>query len=41
MYAAVCELGCNNGGECIEPEKCKCTEGWTGFSCSDRKLDTL
>ena len=29
-----CYSGCHNGGTCISPNKCKCTSGWTGYTCS-------
>lgn len=30
---AVCKLSCTNGGKCIRPDVCKCTEGFTGRQC--------
>ena len=35
LNSAVCTQGCHNGGQCTEPDTCSCTEGWTGFSCSE------
>ena len=31
---AVCSDGCFNGGECVSPETCRCTSGWTGSNCT-------
>lgn len=30
----VCRSGCNNGGTCVSPNRCRCKSGWTGSSCS-------
>lgn len=33
LFLAVCEQSCLNGGECIEPNVCKCRTGYEGPSC--------
>lgn len=33
----ICSQGCNNGGKCVEPDFCDCSNtGYTGYSCSNR-----
>ncbi|XP_015773280.1 PREDICTED: epidermal growth factor-like protein 8 [Acropora digitifera] len=34
-HKPVCVRGCNNYGECIRPNTCKCRSGWQGATCSD------
>eukprot|EP00804_Cyclotella_cryptica_P001991 CCRYP_007413-RA/>CCRYP_007413-RA protein AED:0.05 eAED:0.03 QI:0/0/0/1/1/1/4/0/2016 len=32
--SAICTFICENGGQCISPDKCKCIEGWSGVDCT-------
>lgn len=32
-HAAICPQGCRNGGLCVAPGICSCTEGWLGGAC--------
>lgn len=34
---ANCTDLCQNGGECIAPDQCSCTSGWSGDFCEQRK----
>ena len=36
--AAICSLPCHNGGICIAPDKCNCSNGWTGSKCTTGML---
>ena len=36
-----CSPPCQNGGSCVSPHHCVCTEGWTGPDCSHGKCDSL
>lgn len=38
MCTAVCSQVCQNGGNCVSPNTCQCSSGWSGPSCSTRKL---
>ena len=38
---AVCRSGCNNGGTCVGPNRCRCKSGWTGSSCSQGRFKFL
>jgi len=31
-----CVPGCSHGGECINNNKCKCMNGWTGSFCEEK-----
>ena len=33
FHPAICTGGCLNGGECVLPETCNCSTGWTGQNC--------
>ena len=39
--AAVCSIPCLNGGHCSAPDRCTCSTGWEGQSCSARKGEGL
>ena len=36
LSAATCTPPCQNGGSCISPDACVCSQGWTGPDCSQR-----
>ena len=36
VSAAICSPPCQNGGSCISPDRCVCTQGRTGPDCSQR-----
>ena len=36
--AAVCSPSCSNGGTCVSPNVCKCSNGHTGPLCTIRKF---
>ena len=36
LSAATCSPPCQNGGSCISPDSCVCTQGWTRPDCSHR-----
>ena len=40
-FPAVCNPTCQNGGTCSSPNTCSCRSGWTGYICSQRKLNTI
>ena len=31
--SAICTGGCLNGGQCVQPETCRCATGRTGQNC--------
>ncbi len=33
LLAVVCSRHCHNGGQCVSPDECMCSAGWTGPSC--------
>ena len=37
LTAAVCHRGCANGGECVEPEECRCVDPYVGVTCRENK----
>ena len=39
LAAATCAPPCQNGGSCVSPDSCVCSQGWIGPDCSHRKLD--
>jgi len=41
MMTAVCQRGCANGGECIEPEVCQCVDPYVGVTCRENKQGAL
>lgn len=34
MFTVVCNRHCENGGECVSPDVCKCKPGWYGPICN-------
>lgn len=34
VLPAICRNGCNNGGTCVSPNRCRCSYGWSGSTCS-------
>ncbi|KAL7552581.1 hypothetical protein ACHAWF_015815 [Thalassiosira exigua] len=32
--STACTFRCENGGRCVGPDKCQCTDGWAGPDCS-------
>ncbi|CAL4139809.1 unnamed protein product, partial [Meganyctiphanes norvegica] len=36
---ATCEQACDNGGQCLSPGVCLCSEGWSGPSCQQPICD--
>ena len=41
MLTAVCHRGCANGGQCVEPEVCQCTDPYVGLTCRENKQGEL
>ena len=39
VYTAICTQECQNGGTCIAPDVCQCTEFLGGAVCTLRKFD--
>lgn len=37
---AICDNGCSHGGNCTRPNSCRCTQFWTGPSCTIGKVQT-
>ena len=37
---AVCAAPCLNGGRCIRPNRCHCSQGWSGHDCSRWRRNT-
>lgn len=35
---AVCQPSCQNGGQCVRPNQCDCTEEWEGHICDEGKI---
>ena len=33
--SAICEAGCENGGQCVGPNQCACPYGFQGPLCQD------
>lgn len=33
-FSVVCNRHCENGGECVSPDVCKCKPGWYGPTCN-------
>ncbi len=40
-FIATCNPQCENGGRCVEPNICDCSEGWNGTTCSERKFTAI
>ena len=39
LLLAICSQGCNsNHGSCVAPNRCQCSSGWTGSTCSNGTL---
>lgn len=34
---AVCHPSCQNGGQCVRPNQCDCTDEWEGHICDEGK----
>ena len=41
LSAATCSPPCQNGGSCISPDSCVCTQSWTAPDCSHRKFNDV
>ena len=35
LIAAICESGCENGGQCVGPNQCACPWGFQGPQCQE------
>ncbi len=33
LISAICTVLCENGGQCIGPDTCNCTENWESGTC--------
>ncbi len=38
--SATCSFVCENGGQCIGPDQCKCFNGWNGLDCTKPICET-
>lgn len=38
FFSVVCNRHCENGGECVSPDVCKCKPGWYGPTCNSGAL---
>ena len=38
ILAAICHVGCRNGGTCIKPDTCQCPYGHSGRYCGTGKF---
>ena len=41
LLIALCYPGCQNGGVCVSPNKCKCKSGFTGHLCGNGEKNYL
>ena len=41
LSAATCSPPCQNGGSCISPDSCVCTQSWMAPDCSHRKFNNV